>query len=56
MRLPSRGTKNFGLPFREPDAPFDRKIPFGLLDRFSKTTSESVSESDIEVPRVTVGN
>lgn len=49
MRRPSRVTEYFVWPFLS--APFERKIPFDL-DRLSNSTSESVSESDRDVPRV----
>lgn len=50
IRRPNRVVENFG-PFFE--TPFERKTPFVDFVRFSKTTSESVSESVRDVFRVT---
>lgn len=50
IRRPNRVTEYFGWPFF--NEPFERKIPFDF-DRLSNNTSESVSESDKDVPRVT---
>lgn len=50
IRRPNRVTEYFDWPFLS--EPFERKIPLDF-DRLSNNTSESVSESDIEFPRVT---
>lgn len=50
MRRPNRVTEYLDWPFLS--VPFERKMPF-VLERLSNSTSESVSESDKDVPRVT---